>query len=315
MIVVTGGAGFIGSNLVQALNRDGRDDIILVDDLHDGRKALNLADCRIADYLAREACLQRLLDGEGFGEEVETVYHLGACSDTTEWDGRLMMEHNFAFSRAMFTWCTAHGVPLVYASSAAVYGAGSVFAEEPGNEHPLNVYGYSKLAFDQYVRARMAHVESPVIGLRYFNVYGPREQHKGRMASVVFHFDRQLAEAGRVRLFGASHGYAAGEQRRDFIHVDDAVAVTRWCAGQPAGSSGIYNCGTGRAASFNAVAAAIVGWHGRGSVEYIEFPPDLEGAYQAHTEADLTRLRAAGFAGTFRDVAQGVPEYLSWLNS
>ncbi|MEQ8659365.1 MAG: ADP-glyceromanno-heptose 6-epimerase [Gammaproteobacteria bacterium] len=315
MIVVTGGAGFIGSNLVRTLNARGRDDILVVEDLSDGHKALNLADCRIADYLDHAEC-RRLLDGGGaLAAAVETVFHLGACSDTTEWDGRFMMERNFAFSRALFEHCAARAIPLVYASSAAVYGAGNGFTEEPVNERPLNVYGYSKLVFDQYVRRRLPALGSPVVGLRYFNVYGPREQHKGRMASVAWHLNRQLDEDGRLRLFGASHGCAAGEQRRDFVHVDDVVDVTLWAATLPVAHAGIYNCGSGRAETFNAVARAIVATRGAGVIEYIEFPDGLRAAYQAYTCADLTRLRAAGYAGVPRDVARGVGEYVRWLSS
>ncbi len=312
MIVVTGGAGFIGANLVRALNARGRDDILLVEDLQDGRKALNLADCRIGDYFDRDEW-RALVDGRGVAPEIECVYHLGACSDTTNWDGRMMMANNFAFSRATFEFCVARGIPLVYASSAAVYGTGREFREAPDCERPLNVYGWSKLVFDQYVRRRLPSVTSTVMGLRYFNVYGPREAHKGRMASVALHLHRQLLADGRVRLFGASHGCAPGEQRRDFVHVDDVVDVTLWCAAQPASSAGIYNCGTGRAEPFNAVARAVLDFHGRGTLEYIDFPADLVDAYQAYTEADLSRLRAVGYAGRLRDVATGVREYLHWL--
>ena len=315
MIVVTGGAGFIGSNLVHALNARGYDDIIVVDDLSDGHKCENLADARIADYFDRDEWLRLLSSDGGRDLCIECVYHLGACSDTTNWDGRAMMESNFSYSRAIFEYCTKHGIALVYASSAAVYGKGTHFSEVVGHEHPLNVYGYSKLVFDQYVRKRLPKIESLVAGLRYFNVYGPREQHKGRMASVALHLHRQLEQDGRLRLFGASHGYGPGEQRRDFVHVDDVVDVTLWLARQPATQSGVYNCGTGRAEAFNAVAEAVLTFHGRGTLEYIDFPTDLVAAYQAFTEADVTRLHAAGYTKAMRDVATGVREYLHWLTS
>lgn len=315
MIVVTGGAGFIGSNLVHALNARGRDDILLVEEFSDGRKCANLAAARIADYFDRDEWLALLRAGGGQALNIECVYHLGACSDTTNWDGRMMMDNNFSYSRALFDYCTARRIPLVYASSAAVYGKGTRFCEAPEFEHPLNVYGYSKLAFDQYVRHKMSGVESLVAGLRYFNVYGPREQHKGRMASVALHLHQQMERDGRVRLFGASHGYGPGEQRRDFVHVDDVVDITLWLGTQSPAVSGIYNCGTGRAEPFNAVAAAVLEFHGQGELEYVEFPADLVGAYQAYTEADLSRLRAAGYTRQLRDVATGVREYLSWLKS
>jgi ADP-L-glycero-D-manno-heptose 6-epimerase len=315
VIVVTGGAGFIGSNLVAALNRRGRDDILLVEDFSDGRKATNLAAGAIADYLDWRQCLALLEVGGELPGEVERIYHLGACSDTTEWDGRLMMETNFRFSRALFEYAAARGIPFVYASRAAVYGVGTAFAEVRANERPLNMYGYSKLAFDQHVRSRLPRLGSTVVGLRYFNVYGPREQHKGRMASVAWHFQQQLREHGRVRLFGASHGCAAGEQRRDFVYVDDVVDVTLYCGELDRTASGIYNCGTGRAETFNEVARSVIAAIGHGEIEYIEFPPDLLTAYQAFTEADLRALRATGYTGLFRDVATGVREYLSWLRS
>lgn len=313
MIVVTGGAGFIGSNLVHALNTRGRSDVLVIDDLSDGHKCANLADARIADYLDREEARRLLESGAELGLALDQVFHLGACSDTTQWDGRLMMRENYAFSRLLLHYCTARGIPFVYASSAAVYGTGRAFAEIARNEHPLNVYGYSKLAFDQHVRGRAGHGNSLVVGLRYFNVYGPREQHKGGMASVAWHLHQQLVAGDRVQLFDASHGCAAGEQRRDFIYVDDAVDVTLWSAALPAAASGIYNCGSGRAESFNAVAAAVLAWHGRGSIEYVPMPAALIPAYQAYTEADLSRLRALGFRGDLRPVADGVRAYLDWL--
>ena len=315
MIVVTGGAGFIGSNLVQALNARGFDDILVVDDLRDGHKCANLADARIADYFDRDEWLRLVSSKGGRDCGIECVYHLGACSDTTSWDGRAMMESNFSYSRAIFEYCTNEGIALVYASSAAVYGKGTRFSEVAAHEHPLNVYGYSKLVFDQYVRKRLPGIRSLVAGLRYFNVYGPREQHKGRMASVALHLHRQLEQDGRLRLFGASHGYGPGEQRRDFVHVDDVVDVTMWLARQSVLHSGVYNCGTGRAEAFNAVAEAVLAFHARGTLEYIDFPADLVGAYQAFTEADLTRLRAAGYTKPMRHVANGVREYLHWLTS
>lgn len=314
MIVVTGGAGFIGSNLIRALNQRGRSDILLIEDFSDGHRFRNLADCVVADYFEHDHALQLMESGDDLGATIDAVYHLGACSDTTEWDGRLMMQQNFRFSRALFNHCVSRQIPLVYASSAAVYGASKQFSERAENESPLNVYGYSKLVFDQYVRQQLGRVNSLVIGLRYFNVYGPREQHKGRMASVLWHFNEQLKRDGEIRLFDASHGYAAGEQQRDFVHVDDVVETTLWCATQAPADSGIYNCGTGRAASFNQVARVLLDWHGHGAINYIPFPGDLNAAYQAYTCADLSYLRASGFAHSFRDINDGIAEYLNWLN-
>lgn len=311
MIIVTGGAGFIGSNIVQGLNARGITDILVVDDLTDGRKFVNLADANIRDYLDKNDFLSLIRQGHDFGS-VEAVLHQGACSTTTEWDGRFMMATNYDYSKALLHWCLKHCVPFLYASSASVYGAGPVFTEGREHERPLNVYAFSKFQFDQYVRA-LGPLHGQVVGLRYFNVYGPREQHKGSMASVAFHFHRQLLESGKVRLFEGSDGFGPGEQRRDFIHVDDVVAVNLWLLDHPE-VRGIFNLGTGRAQSFNDVARAVIAFHGRGEIEYIPFPEHLKGAYQSFTQADMRALRAAGYDAPFLSVEEGIPRYLAWLS-
>ena len=313
MILVTGGAGMIGSNLVAALNAAGRDDILVVDDLTDGTKFRNIADLAIADYENKDSFLARLEDGADLG--LEAVFHQGACSTTTEWDGRFMMRENYAWSKAALAYCLGRKIPFIYASSAAVYGGGSVFAEAPENEKPLNVYGYSKKLFDDYVRRTVLENggHSPVVGLRYFNVYGPREAHKGSMASVAYHLYRQLENGENPKLFGAHDGYGPGEQSRDFIHVGDVADVVLWCWN--AGISGIYNCGSGRAEPFRTVAQTIIETLGRGSIEYIDFPDHLKGHYQSFTRADIGRLRGAGYNGGFRDVATGVRDYVEWLKT
>ena len=314
MIVVTGGFGFIGSNLVHALNRLGRADILVADDLSDGRKYRNLQGATLMDYEDWPSLAARLEACHAVGRTPEVVYHLGACSDTVEWDGRKMMDMNFRASRDLLDFCDRHRIPFVYASSAAVYGTSTHCVEEPAYEKPLNVYGYSKLAFDQHVRARLGALQTRVVGLRYFNVYGPRESHKGRMASVILHFARQLREGDEIRLFGASHGVAAGEQSRDFIHVDDIVAQTLW-AGMECPVSGIFNAGTGNPATFNEVAKAVLDWHGRGRIAYVPFPDDLRDAYQHKTCADLERLTAAGFRGHRTTIEEGVGAYLAWMQA
>jgi ADP-L-glycero-D-manno-heptose 6-epimerase len=313
MRIVTGGAGFIGSNLVRHLIARGYDDVVVVDDLTDGHKFVNIADCPIADYLDKSEFLERL-EGGAFAASVRAVFHEGACSTTTEWDGRYMMQNNYAYSRRLLHHCLERAIPFLYASSAAVYGASPRFAEDPANERPLNVYGYSKLQFDRYVRRHATRPDSQVVGLRYFNVYGPYEQHKGSMASVAFHFDRQLDAEGEVRLFEGTGGYEDGEQRRDFVYVDDICALKLWLYEHPQ-VSGIFNAGTGRAQTFNELARAVIGWHGRGRIRYVPFPAQLEGAYQSFTQADLDLLRATGCPTVFRPVEKGVRDYLDAVHS
>lgn len=309
MIVVTGAAGFIGSNLVKALNDMGRNDIIAVDDLTDGTKMFNLADCEIADYLDKDQFLEQIIAGE-FDGKIEVIFHQGACSSTTEWDGKFMMSNNYEYSKTLLQFCDRTKCQYIYASSASVYGGSEKFIEQRDLEKPLNVYAYSKFLFDQYVRQQKPNCQ--VAGLRYFNVYGPREQHKGGMASVAFHFNNQLNANGICRLFEGVDGYENGQQLRDFVYVEDVVKVNLWLWQNPE-VSGIFNCGTGQAQSFNDVANAVIDHHGKGSIEYIPFPDKLKGAYQSYTQADLTKLRAAGYTAEFKTVEQAVPEYLSWL--
>ncbi len=312
MIIVTGGAGFIGSNIVKALNARGRTDIVLVDDLTDGKKFVNLLDCDYVEYLDKADFLD-LIRNRGFEDEsVEAILHQGACSDTTEWDGQFMMRNNFEYSKELLLFCQNNDVPLIYASSAAVYGAGQVFVEERQNEKPLNVYGYSKFQFDQYVRFHEKELKSQVVGLRYFNVYGPGEAHKGKMASVAFHHYHQIRETGVVKLFGEYDGYAPGEQSRDFIYVADLVDVVLYFLDHP-NVSGIFNLGSGRSEPFNHVAEAVIQWFGKGKIEYIPFPEALKGHYQSFTQADISRLRQVGYKGEFKTVKEGVLAYLDAL--
>jgi ADP-L-glycero-D-manno-heptose 6-epimerase len=312
MIIVTGGAGFIGSNILQGLNARGISDILVVDDLSDGRKCLNLNDADIHDYLDKDDFLLRLQSGEEFGP-VEAVFHEGACSSTTEWDGRFMMAVNFEYTKTLLKWCAERSIPLIYASSASVYGMGPTFKESREYERPLNMYAYSKFLFDCHLRPLLPKMKSQVVGLRYFNVYGPREQHKDSMASVAYHFYNQLKDVGRVKLFDGSDGYGPGEQLRDFIHVDDVVAVNLWLLDNPQ-VSGIFNVGTGRAQTFNDVAHAAIGWYdGTGGIDYIPFPEHLKGRYQSFTEADMSGLRKAGYDRPFTSVEAGVPRYMDWL--
>jgi ADP-L-glycero-D-manno-heptose 6-epimerase len=313
MYIVTGGAGFIGSNLAHSLIARGHD-VVIVDDLKDGHKFVNIADLAISDYLDKDEFIERLQRDDGFAQSIDVILHQGACSATTEWDGRYMMRNNYDYSKQLLHFCLEQKKPYIYASSAAVYGASKEFAERPENEAPLNVYGYSKLQFDRYVRQVAASPDSQVVGLRYFNVYGPREQHKGSMASVAFHFNNQVTSDGEARLFEGSGGYGDGEQLRDFVYVDDICAVNLWFLDNP-GVSGVFNAGTGKAQSFNDVANAVIAWHGRGAIRYIPFPEHLEGAYQCYTQADLSDLRDSGCDVEFRPVEEGVRDYLDQLQS
>ncbi len=313
MIIVTGGAGFIGSNLVLALNARGYTDILGVDNLHNGVKFKNLVGCDIADYLDKETFLDKVQNGGFPPEAIQAVFHQGACSATTEWDGRYMMNNNFEYTKILFHYCQAHRIPFIYASSAAVYGTGRTFKEELVHEAPLNVYGYSKFQFDQYLRRFLPKLQAQVVGLRYFNVYGPREAHKGSMASVAYHLNGQLLETGKLRLFQGCDGYADGEQRRDFVFVGDVVDINLWFMEHPE-ISGIFNAGTGKSQTFNDVANAVIAYHGRGEIEYIPFPEHLKGHYQSYTEADLSHLRAVGCEHAFKSVEQGVQSYMQWLN-
>ena len=325
-IVVTGAAGFIGSNLVRALNARGETDIIAVDNLARGDKFRNLADCDIADYLDQDEFLLRFTEGE-FDDELEAVLHQGACSDTLEADGRYMMRNNYRYSVTLLTHCQDNDVPLVYASSAAVYGGSTVFREEREHEVPLNVYGYSKFQFDQHVRRVLPERTAPVVGLRYFNVYGPREAHKGRMASVAFHFLNQYRAEGRVKLFEGSAGFEAGEQKRDFVSVEDVVKANLYFLDHPE-RSGIFNLGTGQAQTFNDVAVATINavrasrgesaldleaLRSQSLIEYISFPLGLKDKYQSYTQADIAQLRRAGYNAPFLNVEQGVGRYVKWL--
>jgi ADP-L-glycero-D-manno-heptose 6-epimerase len=324
MLIVTGAAGFIGSNLVKALNARGETDILAVDNLARAEKVANLADLEIADYLDKADFIGRVRAGE-LGEGIRAVLHQGACSDTMETDGRYMMENNYRFSLDLLEACRRRAIPFIYASSASVYGAGRVFREAREHEGPLNVYGYSKFLFDQVVRRRFAGRTAQVAGFRYFNVYGPREAHKGRMASVAFHFFNQFVKDGRVRLFEGCDGFGPGEQVRDFISVEDVVRVNLFFLGHP-GVSGIFNVGTGRAQCFNDVAVATVnavrrargeaaltleGLRGAGMIEYIPFPAQLVGKYQSYTQSDPSALRAAGYGEPFLTVEAGVGRYVA----
>jgi ADP-L-glycero-D-manno-heptose 6-epimerase len=313
MIVVTGGAGFIGSQLVTGLNKMGREDILVVDNLTEGKKFENLVINKIADYIDKADFRHMIESRDPLCDDIEFIFHQGACSTTTEWNGQYMMDNNYNYSKILLHFCLERSIPFIYASSAAVYGINSSFSEEPENESPVNVYGYSKLLFDNYVRQLREVIKSQVVGLRYFNVYGPGESHKKGMASVAFHFNNQIKETGELSLFEGSHGYADGEQLRDFIFVDDVVDVNLWMMNNPH-VSGVFNVGTGVSNSFNKVANAVIDWHKTGKIKYIQFPNELSGSYQSFTEADITHLRSVGYKEEFTSIDKGVSLYLNTLN-
>ena len=326
-IIVTGAAGFIGSNIVKALNLRGETDIIAVDNLTNGHKFRNLADCDIAHYLDKHEFIRQVRE-HLIAHDIRAVFHQGACSDTMNHDGKYMMDNNYQYSLDLLDWCQDEHIPFLYASSAAVYGKGTAFREARALEKPLNVYGYSKFLFDQVVRRRIAQgLTAQVVGFRYFNVYGMREQHKGRMASVAYHHFNQYRSQGYVNLFGAYENYGNGEHSRDFISVEDVAKVNLYFFDNFE-KSGIFNLGTGRSQPFNDLAAATVNAcraaEGKPKlslaqlveqqlIRYIPFPEDLVGKYQSFTQADTEKLRAAGYADDFYTVEQGVARYVAWL--
>ncbi|MDX8386792.1 MAG: ADP-glyceromanno-heptose 6-epimerase [Gallionella sp.] len=324
--IVTGAAGFIGSNLVKALNERGEKNVIAVDHLKNADKFKNLVDCEIADFLDKEDFLSKLQEGF-FDGLVSAVLHQGACSDTMETDGRYMMENNYQYTLELLNYCQGEDIPFLYASSASVYGGGGVFKESREYESPLNVYAYSKFLFDQIVRRRWSKRGAQIVGLRYFNVYGPREQHKGRMASVAFHFFNQYRADGKVKLFEGCDGYANGGQLRDFVSIEDVVKVNMHFLDHPK-QAGIFNLGTGQAQSFNDVAVATINTlrqvegksalsleelHKQEIISYIPFPEALQGKYQSYTQADIGALRNTGYDEPFLTVEQGVERYVEQM--
>ncbi|CAI8417830.1 MAG: ADP-L-glycero-D-manno-heptose-6-epimerase [SAR116 cluster bacterium MED-G04] len=318
MYVITGGAGFIGSNVIRGLNGRGINDILIVDCLKDGQKIFNLSDLDVVDFVSIDD-FGLMLDQARPLDGVKAVFHQGANSSTTEWDGALMMRQNFTFSKKLLSRCHDDGIPLIYASSASVYGNNTRFAEQRCNENPINAYAYSKFLFDCHMRHYLDQwtASSQVVGLRYFNVFGPYEQHKAGMASVVYHFNQQAQNDGEISVFGASHGYDDGEHERDFIHVDDVVKANLWFLDHP-DVSGIFNIGTGMARSFNDIANQVRQWHtARGKpvwINYIDMPASLQPAYQAFTRADISSLRSVGYDEAFTDLETGVNAYLDFLN-
>jgi ADP-L-glycero-D-manno-heptose 6-epimerase len=305
MIVVTGGAGFIGSNLIQALNVEGENQILVVDRLGDNFR--NLCDLRFCDFMEPDE-FRSAIESRGMPGGISAIFHQGACADTTCSDGRYMMENNFAFSKVILHFALERKIPLVYASSASVYGAGKESQPTPANERPLNLYALSKLVFDNHVRSLTNVAGSTIVGLRYFNVYGPRERHKGRMASMVYQLHRQIQESGCAKLFEGTDSYGHGEQQRDFVFVGDVVRVNLFFARRPQVTRSIFNVGSGTARSFNEVAQSVIAALGKGNIQYIPFPEELKGKYQSFTQADVTDLRSSGWSEPFATIEEGVAQ-------
>jgi len=329
MLIVTGGAGFIGSNLVHQLNAHGISDILVVDNFASPAKFVNLHGARYVDTMDKREFRRAIREGALGTGKVEAILHQGACSNTLEDDGTYMMDNNCQYTKEVLAFAIGESAPLVFASTAAVYGLSGPghFTPTLANERPLNIYGFSKLAFDHYFRNQLALglVPMTAVGLRYFNVYGPREQHKGRMASVVHHFSKQMKATGKVRLFRGTGGYGDGEQRRDFVYVRDLARMNMFFAqigpyAPKAGAAtrtyrGVVNAGTGASRSFNDVARSLMAVHGQREIEYIPFPPELEGRYQHFTEADLTGLRELGCDLKMTALEDGVAETCATLRA
>ena len=314
MIVVTGSNGFIGSNLTKGLNEIGYKDIIAVDDQHDPELKENIAHCDVQDFLNIDEFINLIRNNEIDGTKIRAIFHQGACSNTMEWDVDFLYNNNLLYSKELLKFSQKTKTPLIYASSASVYGAGKIFKESVEYEDPINLYAYSKFKFDQLVRQELIKSETQIVGLRYFNVYGPQEQHKGTMASVAFHLHNQLKDNEEIKLFEGSEGYDDGEQRRDFIYVEDVVKVNLWFLKNQK-VSGIFNVGTGRSQTFNEVAHSVINWNKRGKISYVPFPEKLKGVYQSYTQANISKLREAGYKDEFLNVQEGVKKYLDRLES
>jgi len=316
MIVVTGGAGFIGSNLVHSLNQKGLKDILIVEELDTYTKKFNnLKNLDYLDCIDKDSFLNQIKNKNNkYSNNIECIFHLGACSKTTEPDRDYILSTNLYYSKDILKYCSNNKIPLIYASSASVYGSGTKFYEDQENESYLNHYAESKLMFDQYYRDNQSKITSQVVGLRYFNVFGPREHHKEGMSSVVYHFYNQIMTSKSINLFKGSHGYKDGEQRRDFIFVDDTINVKLWFLKKP-NVSGIYNVGTGLSRAFNDIANTVIKYFNYGKINYIDFPGNLESQYQAYTQADMTNLKKVGYLDNFTTLESGVEKYLDWLSN
>jgi len=307
-IIVTGGAGFIGSAIVWRLNEMGVDNILIVDRMDETDKWKNLAPLKFADYIDADD----FIDDPGDFTQAEAILHLGACSSTTETDSDYMFRNNYEYTRDLAEFAVANDIRFIYASSAATYGDGSAGMddghEDLGKLRPLNVYGYSKHMFDQYA-ARSGMFDS-IVGIKYFNVFGPNEDHKGDMRSLVSKAFDQIRETGKLQLFkSADPNFADGEFGRDFVYIKDAVDMTLYFLENKAG--GLFNVGSGQMNTWNELASAIFLALGQEkNVEFVEMPTHLRDRYQYHTQADLSRIRAAGYPSDTTDLKTAVEDYV-----
>ena len=316
MILVTGGAGFIGSNLVRKLNKIGIQDIIIMDNLENGKKVFNLNAATFCDYID----YQDWYEGKSLIDfsKIEVIFHLGACSATTNWDGKFLMKYNYEFSKLLYQAAQNHDISFIYASSASVYGLGANgFLERPECERPINPYAFSKLAFDNYVRLNSSDHRSQVVGLRYFNVYGINEFHKTDMKSPVLKFYEQILENNSCKVFQGYNGGSMDENVRDFVSVDDCISVNCWFMENPQ-ISGIFNVGSGQVASFLDVAKLVAAQFSNEDnlmdyVEMVPFPQHLKGAYQSYTCADINYLRSVGYCEDFSGIKDGIANYIRQL--
>jgi len=309
MIVVTGGAGFIGSNLVKALNQRGITDIIVVDDLTHGMKFKNIVNCDVLDYFDKHQFLQKIMRNEFKADFIQAIFHQGACTSTLELNGQYLMENNFEYSKQLLHYCMRQTIPFIYASSAAIYGTSPVCQENSIYETPINVYAYSKLMFDRYVQRYLNSASSQIVGLRYFNVFGPNETHKGIMKSVIQHFYNELIEKQRITIFDHIPHCESGEQRRDFIYVNDVIAVILWFFDNHA-QRGVFNVGRGQNISFNEIARLLIEKLGYGVMRYQPIDESLLKFYQTNTQADLSKLRSAGYSQPFTTLEEALGHYM-----
>lgn len=312
-ILITGGAGFIGSAIAWRLNQMGHDNIIVCDRLGDDERWANLVPLKFADYIDADDLIRGVSEKSDYLGDISTVFHLGACSDTTEADADYLIANNFEYTKGLAKWSLNNHSRFVYASSAATYGDGSAGMEDLQEDlsvyRPLNMYAYSKHLFDCYAK-RNGFLKS-VIGLKYFNVFGPNEGHKGEMRSVVNKAFYQILETGHVNLFKSYHAdYADGHQERDFLYVKDAVDMTLHLADQPL-AGGLFNIGSGLANTWIELVNSIFGALGREpSINFIEMPEGLREKYQYHTCADITRLRGQGYKVKVQSLAEAVADYV-----